>query len=97
MFFGFAGILLVAMFYVSSKVPVGIANVHAEVRTRTWESGYVYAKGTWEIDGEPTAFPLNVSKILCVQSESQCYEAQAEIFNGLLDSNYKFYEITKGC
>jgi hypothetical protein len=35
------------------------------VTTRSWDRGFVTAEGTWTIDGEKHAFPINMSKISC--------------------------------
>lgn len=59
----------------------------------------VIAEGTWVLDNEKLAYPLNVTKITCYKEISTCIEARAEIMSGgdsdsLLLNTYDF-PITK--
>jgi hypothetical protein len=92
---GLVAILAAGISYTRSKVPVGILGTSATIRINSWDNGYVYAKGTWTIDQEASATPLNVSEISCFRDDAVCYEAAAEIFSDLLNSRLETYRITK--
>jgi hypothetical protein len=46
----------------------------------SWDSGYVAASGTWELEGEALAAPVNHIEITCQREEGYCIEARAELF-----------------
>lgn len=46
----------------------------------SWEDGYVTASGTWELEGEALAAPVNHVEISCRREEGYCLEARAELF-----------------
>ena len=43
------------------------------------ESGFASAEGTWKLEDEKTAFPINFSKIECLKSRGTCEVIQSEI------------------
>ena len=91
------GWCLIAVFhflYISSEVPVSILG-QGRVDTRSWDQGFVVADGTWAIDGEKHAFPLNVSEIRCIKQDRQCYAAGARLQDNWLTADLDFYNITK--
>jgi hypothetical protein len=65
------------------------------VYVNSWDLGYVSATGTWVIDQERHAFPLNVSTVSCVRDENICYDAQANISSGFLNSYLDSYPIVR--
>src|SRR5215469_5395399 len=83
------GILFQA--YVQQQVPVGPIGV--TVVTEYWAKGYVGLRGTWVIEREKQAFPLQVSKIGCRLAEKQCVESRAEISGTTLMVDQDTHEI----
>src|SRR5262249_17801485 len=57
-----------------------------KVFVNLWDRGYVSANGTWVIDQDRMADPINVSNVSCVRNENICYDAQARISRGSFDS-----------
>ena len=83
------GLCVIAVFhfsYISSQVPVSILD-QGRVDTRGWDQGFVVADGTWAIDGEKHAFPLNVSEIRCIKQDRQCYAAGARLQDNWLSAD----------
>lgn len=66
--------------YVRSQVPVSLFG--SDVYVDSWDDGYVTFTGTWSIEGQKHAFPLNFSKVLCDASTKSCTDSQARIFDG---------------
>jgi hypothetical protein len=64
------------------------------VSTRLWNMGFVSAEGTWTIDGDKHAFPINMSKILCYK-DRYCYSSEAHLSDNYLVAELELYEITK--
>jgi len=89
---GFAGIMAVHFLYSSSKVPVSL---HGDGRVYLggWDGGYVSAQGTWTIEGQDHAFPLNTSEISCVRADGFCYEAEARLSDGYLSAEFVRHKI----
>src|SRR5262245_18612034 len=50
---------------------------HAMVLSDGWDDGYVKAAGTWTIEGQESAWPVQTSEISCYRSRSLCVEATA--------------------
>jgi len=65
------GIVLVLQF----RVPVSLPPLLSISESR----GFVFATGTWTIEGDRPAFPLQTSRIECYQPEKKCRMATAEI------------------
>lgn len=76
------------------SVPVNLSG-DGRVYVLQWDSGYVSATGTWVIDQERHSSPLNVSKVSCVRDEHVCYEAQANVNSGYLNSDLDTYPIVR--
>lgn len=65
------------------------------VYTDAWERGYVSAEGTFTIDNDRPAFPIQVTKIRCDRNEKSCTAARAEIaFGHMLHVELSTHEIT---
>lgn len=45
-----------------------------------WDRGLVFVSGTWEIEGEQMAAPINHVEIRCERDAGVCTEAAAEVF-----------------
>ena len=92
---GWAAIGALHLLVVSHNVPV-IPLSFGRVITDSWDQGFVAADGTWTIDGEKHAFPLNSSQIRCFKESSVCYAAQAQLSSdNYLAAYLEFYKITK--
>lgn len=79
---GLAGTIAIIVIGASGmEAQVGIPS-QLIVSTEFWERGYVFARGTFTIDNERSAFPLQVSEIECRREEKSCIEARAEIIGG---------------
>lgn len=73
---GSAAIVVMANSYIGSDVKIsGGPFVYVD----GWERGYVSAEGTLTIDNDRSAFPLQVTKLRCMQGEKICQGATAEI------------------
>jgi hypothetical protein len=79
---------------INYKVPVQPLG-DGRITTRMWDMGYVSANGTWTIDGQKHAFPINMSKIICSKQDSYCYSGEARITDNYLGAYLEFYKITK--
>lgn len=65
---------------VKQRVPVSLPSLFV-----SGTSEYATAAGTWIIEGERAAFPLQTTKIECVRSEQVCHVATAEVsFGGMM-------------
>lgn len=88
--------LVVSESYVKHQVPVLVSRL--QVFVDLWDKGYVALEGTWVMDGEEQAFPLNQSKIVCRAESQTCEEAIARISNygidARLEADLERYEIT---
>src|SRR5262245_39041304 len=92
--FGWCVIAAFHVLYIFSQVPVSILG-DGRVYTGGWDLGFVHADGTWAIDREKHAFPLNMSEIRCIKQDRQCYAASARISGNYLTADLDFYNITK--
>jgi hypothetical protein len=79
---------------ISYKVPV-MPLGDGRVLTGSWDQGFVLARGTWTIDGEKHAFPLNMSEINCVKARNVCNAAEARVSDDWLEAAHEEYNITK--
>ena len=77
-------LVLAAQYSISAQVPVSVG-YKQQVFIDLWENGYFSASGTFTMEGERIAFPLQRSEISCRKSEEMCIVARAEIadWNGL--------------
>jgi hypothetical protein len=91
---GMAAILAAHLGYIAQKVPLGI---HGDGRVYTggWDRGFIAANGTWTIESQGHAFPLNTSEIRCVKSDGLCYAAEARVSDGYLTAGLELYDIKK--
>ena len=90
---GWIAIASLHFFIISYKVPVQPLG-DGRVFTGLWDEGFVSAKGTWTIDGDKHAFPLNVSEN-CAKGRSVCNAAEARVSNDWLEAAHEAYNITK--
>ena len=51
----------------------------ADVFLRGWDSGWISASGSWELEGQPLAAMVNHTEIRCYRDEGVCFESAAEI------------------
>lgn len=87
-------IFLAAFLRISSAVPVALPSMSVSIFS--WNSGYVIAQGTWTIDDDRQAFPLQTSKIICDRDRRTCTNTQAEIsFGDTLWLEVFHYDIVK--
>ncbi|WNJ90075.1 hypothetical protein [Bosea sp. 685] len=95
---GFAGTVAVfsTMFvYVGTQVPVNI-RMGGKVSDNSWDAGLVSASGTWVIENEKQAFPLQYTELRCFRAESACRSATAEVsFGGTLTVDMDYYEVAR--
>jgi hypothetical protein len=91
---GWIAIGALHLFAISYKVPV-MPLGDGRVLTGSWDQGFVLARGTWTIDGEKPAFPLNMSEINCVKARSVCNAAEARVSDDWLEAAHEEYNITK--
>ena len=45
----------------------------------TYEKSHVSTEGTWVLEGEEMAFPVNSAKITCIKAEGQCTHDEVDI------------------
>lgn len=93
-----AAVLLGAVnLYVSHKVPVSLYGYSLFVDF--WDRGYVSAEGTWVIENEKHAFPLNTSSITCSRETGFCTDSSARVQTGTgtasLNVEAETHQITK--
>jgi len=79
--------------HVKQKVPVGPYG--SSVFVELWSQGYVGLTGTWVIDNDKSAFPLQVSRIVCRLNDKSCTESRAEVSEDTLMVNQDSYEINR--
>ena len=91
---GLVGLLALYGVVVEALVPASLVG-DGRANVGTWDSGYVSTMGTWVIDQEQHASPLNASEIRCYRDQRECYEAQASIFSGYLTPALERYPITR--
>jgi hypothetical protein len=81
--------------YMKIQVPVNLRS-GGNVFTSNWDNGFVHASGTWVIENDRQAFPLQVAEVLCRRSDSECTSATAEVtFGGLLNVDTDRYEVVR--
>ena len=83
---GLAGtVVIVASWFVAVRaaVPVHLRS-GGFVETKEWDQGVVTASGTWVVENDRQAFPLQITELTCVRSEEKCRSATAEIAFNLL-------------
>jgi hypothetical protein len=85
-------IFVVAAAFVQTMVPVSLPML--TVSTRGWGE-YVSARGTWTMDNDKPAFPLQTSEITCRRYNMTCISAQAEVFRDMLNVELYDYEVTR--
>jgi len=56
--------------------------------------GYLQVKGTWILEGEDIAYPINESKISCDRSRGECEVIQAEVIVPTIDSSDENYTLS---
>ena len=78
--------------YVKHNAPVSPYGYHVFVDL--WNTGYIGLQGTWIMENDKPAFPLQVSKITCSAREKSCIESRAEISGNTLIAHQDRYEIT---
>lgn len=95
---GLAGTVVIiwaSILVLQSYVPVNLPS-SGNVFTNNWDQGFVWAEGTWVIDNEKHAFPVNVSKITCLQRDSVCRSADAKLGSGnIMYVDSDVYQITR--
>jgi hypothetical protein len=97
LFLLFLGWAIIGAYHLSvlvQKVPAYPLG-NGRVFTQSWDQCFVSAQGTWTIDGEKHAFPLNMSEINCVKARSVCNAAEARLSDGWLVAVLEEYDITK--
>jgi hypothetical protein len=89
---GTALIFTAAYAVVGSVVPVSLQP--GSTWMGSWDE-YVHTRGTWTMENETLASPLQTTEIFCDRQQMQCTEAQAEVFGGMLSSQLIEYQITR--
>jgi len=87
---GTFAILFVAMELVGAMVPVYLPSL--SVQTGSWNE-YASAQGTWTMDNDELAAPLQSTNIVCRRYNMTCTAAQAEISSNMLHSELYDYEV----
>lgn len=70
-------LIVISEMYVRTKVPVSLYGQTSMVTL--WDRGYASFEGTWIIEGEAHAFPLNKSTIVCRAETKQCTDSSARV------------------
>jgi hypothetical protein len=83
-------ILFAAGAVVESRVPVDLP---AFSNVRAVNNSYVSAKGTWVIEGDSQASPLQTTKIICEREFMRCTSATAQVNERSLHVNVDIYEV----
>ena len=78
---GLLGISAIHFAEIHQRVPVNLLG-DGTVSVNSWDNGFVDARGTWVIDGERSAAPLNTSEINCFRDKQRCYVAYSEVSKG---------------
>jgi hypothetical protein len=94
---GLLGIVALYASDVELRVPVDLGG-DGKVHVDGWDRGYVSAKGTWVIDGERHAYPLNISDITCWRDSQLCYVADAHVSergSNYLDADVTLHDIKR--
>src|SRR4051812_31983403 len=86
-------IFLIAAAVTQSMVPVKLPTL--SISTSAW-SDYAFARGTWTMDNEKPAFPLQTTDIRCYRHDMTCTSAHAEIaFGDTLNAELTNYDVTR--
>lgn len=92
---GSIGIVAIWLTSMTLYVPVKIRSGYG-VHTNQWDQGYVSASGTWVIENDRQAFPVQYSELTCILSEKQCQSATAEImFGNMLSVDRQIYSVER--
>ncbi len=83
---------LAAAVTAGSSVPVQLPAL--QVFTSTWDQ-YVFAKGTWVMDNDRQASPLQTSEITCRRALMECTGIQADLLFGMLNLHGETYQVTR--
>jgi hypothetical protein len=89
---GVAGLLALYGYVVELAVPVALLG-DGRVDVASWDEGYISATGTWVIHQERHSTPINASLVKCYRGTSECFEAQASVFQGYLSPDLIRYPI----
>jgi hypothetical protein len=96
--FGLVGsIAIVAIWLMSMSlhVPVKIRSGYG-VHTNQWDQGYINATGTWVIENDRQAFPVQYTDLTCYLPDKQCRSATGEIvFSDTLSVSTELYDIVR--
>jgi hypothetical protein len=91
---GLLGLSAIHGYMVEVAVPVNLLG-DGRVDVASWDEGYISTTGTWVIDQEQRATPLNASLIKCYRGTRECFEAQASVFQGYLAPELIRYPIQR--
>jgi hypothetical protein len=91
---GTVAIFVIANLFIDTQTKVMLPSGPI-VATDYWDRGYVYAEGTFTIDNDRSAFPIQTSKIGCHRDRKSCTVALAEIaFGGMINIELKEHEVS---
>lgn len=83
------GSLFLADTIIKLRVPVSLPP-----KNISFTSDYVAIRGTWVIEGEKPAFPLQTIEVNCFKSLHTCFSATAQVmFGNLLTATTEQYEV----
>jgi hypothetical protein len=87
-------LLLVRNAALSHNVPVrpGLGPL---VSTNMWKDGMIWARGTWIMENDRPAFPLQMTEIYCVRSHGTCTTATAEVQDDALNVEMETLQIDR--
>jgi hypothetical protein len=92
---GSIAIVAVWLMTITLQVPVKIRSGYG-VHTNQWDEGYVGATGTWVIDNDRQAFPVQYTELTCFLPDKQCRSATGEIvFGDTLSVSTERYDIVR--
>lgn len=83
-------LLFAAGAVVESRVPVDLSPFSNVIVV---DDSYVSAKGTWVIEGDRQAYPLQTTEIICERELMRCTSATAQITGRSLSVNVDTYEV----
>jgi hypothetical protein len=61
----------------------------------SWEEGFIRVTGTWVGVNDTIGTPVQTSEITCFKSMDICIEAQAKVFDSLLQVSTEFFDIDR--
>jgi hypothetical protein len=92
---GSAAILAMMLLYVGTQVPVHLRS-GGKIFANSWDSGFVHASGTWVIENDTQAFPLQFTELRCYRQDNECTSATAEVtFGDTLSVDTDRYEVVR--